>query len=597
MISFLVSHLIENEIDGYLFNTSDNHNNENIGSCDFRLQKLTGFTGSNALAFLSKDRNILWTDGRYKIQVKSELKNNFVFIEKINEFYEIINENYKKVGLDKRNFSYSFFNNLKSKTENVEYKNVDDIIDKTIKPDERIFNKIYDLESYKMNNYINNKFNKDDFEWLDFDSIFLEDNITGSKRIDKIQKIRENLKKDEIYVLTVLDEIAWLFNMRGIDIHTTTVFYSFAIISYESSILYTGDIETANKILEKEDGNNYLNNYKTYVKDYYEFEKDLLKIENKKIKISKEVNSFIYDTLKIKNKISFTNEISKKKSIKNRMEILGSVLSHIYDAISLCKLFDYLQEKLDKFENVSENDASKKLADLKKEHNGFLFPSFDSISGYGKNGAQIHYKGGETHIQKNSLYLLDSGSQYLFGTTDVTRTVCFGEPSDEHKEMFTLVLKGQLDAMNSLLPKKTNGSALDYFARRYLWNNEYDFPHSTGHGVGHSLNVHESPPSISTKGTEIESEMIFSIEPGYYKENDFGIRIEDLVVTKNYKEDFIKMHNLTLAPLQKKMINENLLNEDHKKYLKSFNEKVRNILGRFLDENELGYKFMMENTY
>lgn len=331
--------------------------------------------------------------------------------------------------------------------------------------------------------------------------------------------------------------------------------------------------------------------------DYYKFEKFLQCIRNKKVKIGKNVNAFIYDTLVTnKNVVLFSDMISDLKSIKNRTELFGFVLSHIYDSIALCKLFDWMDYKLINNEKISEAEVSTQLISFKEKNKGFKSPSFETISAYAGNGAIIHHRGGNDEVKRDNLYLIDSGSQYVFGTTDVTRTICLGEPSLEQKNNFTTVLKGQINAMLANIPNKSLGSVLDTITREPIWKLEYTYPHGTGHGVGHFLNVHESPPTIGTSEARLQTDMVFSIEPGYYKENEYGIRIEDLVVTRKKSKNYLKLINLTLVPLQKKMIHEDLLTNDQKDYLLEFNAKVKKVLSSYIKPNELGYKFLMENT-
>ncbi|KAM0685504.1 hypothetical protein COBT_003284, partial [Conglomerata obtusa] len=533
MLSLLVSQLVDNEIDGYLLNNSDTHSNEYIGPSDLRLQNLTGFTGSNALAFFSKDVFLLWTDSRYYIQARNELVKEFKLIEDLDEFFKQIAKVSKITGIDKRFFSIKQILSFEKKASGLNFKGIDDIVDKVYKPKKKIFNEVYDLEQYKISEFFGSKLDKEDFDWLDIDSIYTENNVTGSKRIDKIQKIKKSLCDNEALIVSALDEISWLFNLRGNDIPYNSVFYSYAIITKKRVILFSGHYKSVEKIAKNEDGNNNLIEQTFLVKDYIEFENFLKCIRNKKVKIGKNVNAYIHDKLvEYKNEIEYCNLISDLKSIKNRTELFGFVLSHIYDSIALCKLFDWIYQQLINSNKISEEEVSNQLIKFKKNTKGFISPSFETISAFAGNGAIIHHKGGKDIIKRDNIFLIDSGSQYLFGTTDVTRTVCFGEPSLEQKINFTTVLKGQINAMLAIIPKKSPGSVLDIITREPIWKLEYNYPHGTGHGVGHFLNVHESPPTIGSTETQLQTDMVFSIEPGYYKENEYGIRIEDLVVTR-----------------------------------------------------------------
>ncbi|KAM0677946.1 hypothetical protein BDAP_001426 [Binucleata daphniae] len=596
MLTMIISQLEKNNIDGYLFNTSDCHSNEYIGQSDLRLQTITHFTGSNALAFIGKKQSFLWTDGRYHIQAKKELNKSFELITDNGDFFEKINKIGGKIGLDKKLFTMKNLESYTKKAKNVVFVHVDDLIDNVIAPVKKEFNRIIDLEEKKINNFIMYEELLRTFKWIDFDTIYLDDNVTGSRRIDKLTKIREQLNDDEVFITTSLDEIAWLFNLRGSDITYNPVFYSYAIIDTEETYLFMNDELMQEMLRYKEDGNNDLYRYSITVKRYEQFEEQIKKISNKKVKLNKSANSYIHEILqKNNNEICSVNYIAEHKSVKNRTELLGFVIAHIYDAISLCKLFEWIENRIDT-EIITEIDVANKLEEYKKKNPGYVTPSFETISSFGENGANIHHKGSDAKLSKDSLFLLDSGSQYYFGTTDITRTLCFGEPAHEQKKIFTAVLKGQLDAITAIIPKKSSSSVLDTLSRSHIWKYMYDYPHSTGHGVGHFLNVHESPPSVSGNGDKLSPDMVFSIEPGYYKESDYGIRIEDLVVTKNKGKDFIEMINLTFTPLQKKMILEDMLSPEHKTYLQNYNAKVRKTLETFMDKNETGYRFMLQNT-
>lgn len=289
--------------------------------------------------------------------------------------------------------------------------------------------------------------------------------------------------------------------------------------------------------------------------------------------------------------------MSEAKSQKNKVEVLGFIMAHIFDGVSLCILFDWMEKKL-LHESLTELDVSRKLIEIKKQINGYFSPSFETISATSENSAIIHHKGSTKEINPLELYLIDSGTQYFFGTTDVTRTLIFSEPNDEQKNDFTTVLKGQMDAMTAIIHKSYNSSLFDVLARLPIWeqNEVDDFEHSTGHGVGHFLNVHESPPHISTNGKKLSENMIFSIEPGLYKRGKHGIRIEDLVIVRPFSDTKFLLKNLTLAPLQMKMINFDLLEEKHKTYIREFNKRVWDVLGGFIKEDQPGYQFLRINT-
>ncbi|TBU04665.1 M24 metallopeptidase [Hamiltosporidium tvaerminnensis] len=489
---------------------------------------------------LKNGSSVLYTDSRYFIQAEKELSNDFKLKkmgidENIYEYVQTIG-GIKKIAINYKNISYSRLNDMRSKFEKNGVEIVHDDLTESIWPNKPkiTYNEIIDLEKIKANTF------------LDVNS---NENITGSNYMDKINKLREKLSDDQVFILSELDSISWLFNLRGSDIDYNPVFYAYSIISNDKAIIFI-DREIERKDVE--------------IKKYSEF----------------------YDFLKVE----VSDLIGELKSQKNEIEIKGFELAHINDGISLCSLFEWMENNIGK----TEKTIADKLEEYKRMLSGFISPSFDTISAYGPNAAIFHHLASETVVESRNLFLIDSGSQYLYGTTDVTRTIHLGEPTKEQKHDFTLVLKGPLAAMRQVFPKEKDSSVLDTLARMFLWNEKKDFGHGTGHGVGHFLNVHEAPPGISQKGDLLKENQIFSIEPGFYKENDYGIRIEDLVVVKK-DENFFKLENLTMAPLQLKMMDLNILNDDEVNFINEFNKKVGFVLQNKLEKGH-GYDFMMRNT-
>ncbi len=275
------------------------------------------------------------------------------------------------------------------------------------------------------------------------------------------------------------------------------------------------------------------------------------------------------------------------KAIKNQTEIKNMVKTHIYDGAALTK-FIYWIKNNKKF-NFTEIDAEKKLEKFRKQNINYLYPSFNTIAGSGPNSAIIHYRANklsQRKIKKNDIFLCDSGGQYKYGTTDVTRTLCFNKPPKRIKDIFTRVLKGHIAVANTNLNKKKTGKIIDKSARYYLNKINLDYAHGTGHGVGFFLNVHEGPQAISKYNeVPLKPGMILSNEPGYYRENEFGIRIENLVYIKKHKnKNFFK--NLTLAPIDTDLVNFKLLNKEEKNYLSKYHLEVYSKISKFLDSKE-----------
>ena len=275
------------------------------------------------------------------------------------------------------------------------------------------------------------------------------------------------------------------------------------------------------------------------------------------------------------------------KSIKNKSEIKHMINAHNEDGLALTKFIFWIKNINKK--KITELDATNKLEKFRKKSKNYLFPSFDTIAGSGSNGAIVHYKATKKSnrtINKNDLFLFDSGGQYNFGTTDVTRTICFSQPKQSIKNVFTKVLKGHIAVISTNLKKDNTGKKIDISARKFLKKDGLDYAHGTGHGVGFFLNVHEGPQSISRYNTvKLKEGMILSNEPGYYKKGHYGIRIENLIYIKKENGN-LYFQNLTLAPIEKDLINYDLLDEAEKDYLFRYHLEIYSKYCKFLNRNE-----------
>ncbi|MDC3117844.1 M24B family metallopeptidase, partial [Candidatus Pelagibacter sp.] len=275
------------------------------------------------------------------------------------------------------------------------------------------------------------------------------------------------------------------------------------------------------------------------------------------------------------------------KSIKNKVELDNMIKTHLIDGIALTKFIFWLKNK--KKLDITEVNAQNKLEYFRKQNPKYLFPSFDTIAGSGKNGAIVHYRATKNStklLKKNEIFLCDSGGQYKFGTTDVTRTICFSNQTKKIKNIFTNVLKGHIAVVNTDLNKKKTGRLIDIQARKFLKKENLDYNHGTGHGVGFFLNVHEGPQAISRQNSvKIQNGMILSNEPGYYKKGKFGIRIENLIYANKVRDKLI-FKNLTLAPIEKDLINFELLTKKERNYIFNYHLEVYSKLSPFLNKKE-----------
>ena len=319
--------------------------------------------------------------------------------------------------------------------------------------------------------------------------------------------------------------------------------------------------------------------------------KFLIKIKNKKIQLDSSSCSVFFKNILKKNNIIFEKQdpIYFFKSIKNKIEIKNIIKTHVYDGVALTKFLFWVKNNF-RSKKISEISAQKKLLYYRKNNKTFVSLSFPTISGSGPNGAIIHYIANQKSnriLKKGDLYLVDSGGQYNYGTTDVTRTISLDNTQSKIKNIFTRVLKGHIAVANYNLNKNTSGSEIDVVARKPLKQINLDYAHGTGHGVGYFLNVHEGPQAIS-KGNHIKLKegMVLSNEPGYYESGKFGIRIENLVTIKKYKKK-IKFENLTLAPIDKSLIEKKLLTISEIKWLNSYHSKVFKKLKNFMNKSEI----------
>ena len=405
----------------------------------------------------------------------------------------------------------------------------------------------------------------------------------------KFSIINKLLKKKKInnFFFCSPESISWLLNIRSNEIKYMPTVQSFLLFSL-NFINYFFIKKNSKKI--KEFFKNYLkisqfNNLKNILINFAVCNRE---IYLDPIKTPYFIENFLQ---KIGVKVFYEHDpCDDLKCIKNPIEINGMRNSHIRDGVSICKFLFWLDKSINKNEKVSEITASKKINYFKKKNYLYKGPSFETISAYGSNSSIIHYRvtnKSDKVLKKNNLYLLDTGTQYIDGTTDITRTVAIGNnPSLEQQDRFTRVLKGNLRLSHTYFTYNTTGMILDRIARRYLKKEKLDYDHGTGHGVGSYLSVHEGPISISKLSkTKFKEGMVLTNEPGYYKEANYGIRIENMILVAK-KNNLLTFEILTLVPIDKKLINEKLLNNKEKDLLNIYHKKVFNKIYRYLSYEE-----------
>ena len=556
--------LNQQNCDGYLIPKNDEYFGEYVPKNKDRLKFISGFTGSAGLALILKNKSYLFVDGRYTLQAKAEINKNFEICEipKIKPHYILKNLNKKiTLGFDPKLFTSSTLKNI--------------ISNSLIKP-KPINNNLIDIIWKNKKKINNNKF------------YILEEKYHGENYLNKISKVCKFLKlKDIHYLLTTATEnISWLLNIRGSDALYSPLTNGKILFNKNGKIIFFTNIKKITPQIKKAFKKKVI-----FIKEEL-FVNYLRKIKNSKILIDKKTCSFYYEkNIHSSNKlIDIEDPIYLLKAIKNKTEISNTKIAHLFDGIALTKFIFWLKNNYKKTK-ITEISAQNKLENYKKQNKDFLYPSFSTISGFAANGAIVHYRSSHKTnktIKGNNLYLLDSGSQYFYGTTDVTRTIAIGEISNFKKKIYSNVLKGHIAVALYKINKSTLGKHIDRVARAPLLKLSHNYSHGTGHGVGYFLNVHEGPQGLSPfNNHKILPGMILSNEPGFYKENDFGIRIENLIYCEKINGNHSKFVNLTMVPIDKDCINKKLLNKNEINWINNYHQKIFYILKPFMNNTEL----------
>ncbi len=551
-INILKGKFNQYKIDGYIIPKNDDYFSEYAKND--RLRAITNFSGSAGIAVILKKNNYLFVDGRYTIQAHQESSKNFNIIEIHKKLPHKIIKNYN-LGYDPRLFTKNTLKKYFSHNELISINQ--NLIDQISKFNEKKTKPFYSLEK----------------------------KIVGETHQSKISKVVKflNSKKADYLLVSAPENVAWLLNIRGYDNPNSPIPNARLIIHKSKKIyLITKKSKAFNIIKEKKIKKNQVINNNEFLTVINQLPGRNIIIDNKTCSIFNE--NIIKKKFKI---LKFSDPIYKLKSIKNMSEIKHMIESHKKDGLALTK-FIYWIKNVNK-KSITEVDAQNKLEKFRRLNEDYLFPSFNTIAGTGSNGAIVHYRATSKNtkkIEKKDIFLVDSGGQYKYGTTDVTRTICFTEQNQNIKNAYTNVLKGHIAVAQTNLNKANTGKKIDIRARKFLKKEGLDYAHGTGHGVGFFLNVHEGPQSISKHNNiKIMKGMILSNEPGYYKKNHFGIRIENLVFVKKLK-DKLSFENLTLAPVEKDLINYQLLNESEKDYLFKYHLKIYSEYSDSLNKKE-----------
>ena len=571
----------EKNIYAYIVPSSDYHQSEYVGDYFKSREFMSGFTGSSGTLIISMDEAGLWTDGRYFIQAENELKDSGIKLFKMGEegvptIEEYLLEKLPKnstLGFDGRVMSVkegqSLANKLAFKGINIEYKYdlVNDIWeDRCLLPTEKAF--------------------------------LLGTEYSGESFSDKLSRIRAVMKekKATTHILASLDDIAWLFNIRGRDVKSNPVVLSYAVISIDSVYLFI-DKNKIGKDIRAE-----LSKENVQIKGYeevYEFIKNIDENEVVLIDTSK-VNYAIYNNIPSNvQKIEERNPSILFKSIKNEIELKNIRNSHIKDGVAFTKFMYWLKNNIGKIE-ITEISATQKLEEFRREQDKFIEPSFSTIAAYKDHAAMMHYSATEESnykLEPRDLFLVDSGGQYFDGTTDITRTIALGPIPENVRKDFTNVVRGMIRLSKAKFLYGCRGYNLDILARGPLWEEGVDYKCGTGHGIGFVLNVHEGPNGFRWKVREdiddsciLEEGMVTTNEPGVYVENSHGIRIENEIVVrkaeKNEYGQFMDFEVITFAPIDLDAIDESLILKDEKVYLNNYHKQVYDKISLYLNEEE-----------
>ena len=573
-ISSLQKTLLDKKIDICIFPMSDPHLSEYIPEYWKYIQWLSGFSGSAGILVITTNDAFLLVDGRYHVQAKKQLENTnikMVPLDSINSFLKWIIqnvENNSKIYLDSKIIPLKFKENLQNALLHL---NVDFVED-------------FDLISLI----------REDSPPLPSNEIFIhEEEFIGESTPNKIAKIRNSLKDVNYLLISSLDDIAWITNLRGSDVEYNPVFLSYLLISHDEVVLFVDLSKVSLSVME------YLRDVNIKVLPYFDLESHLREIQSCNVLLDFNKTT-IYISSLLASKNTLINKINPStilKSIKNENELNHIENAMDADGVALCKFFMWFEEATKSKNKINELDIADKLSEFRSLNKFYVSDSFGSIVGFNANGALPHYRASEAsfaYIQGDGLLLIDSGAQYKNGTTDITRVFPIGTITKEHKRDYTLTLKAHINMTSAIFPKHIPMPLLDSLTRAPLWKEGIDYIHGTGHGVGYFLNVHEGPQVLSyfadiNDVNRAECGMIISIEPGIYHKGKWGVRLENLVVLKEKSnfDNFLYFETLTMYPFESSCIDLNLLSIDEINWINAYHKKVFKRLSVYLEGDSL----------
>lgn len=522
---------------------------QDILQCENKLQKLTGFSGSSGILLITKDEAFLLVDGRYELQAREETDAKLITVvdalPRLKNICDIlIDKNIGAVGYNAWWHSVAEMEFIRRKYDKINFKDVGDWLGLADEHSVEILNR----------------------------GVEFAGKCTAEKITEVVAEIER--RNADYYLLTSADSVSWLLNIYARDLPYSPVVRTWAAVDREGKVkLYGDNLHQECDVSGCRDLAAFLQN-----------------AADRKILYDPHTTPEALKATSSARMIKTNDVCQMLKAQKNSVELQGMINCHIRDGVAVSKLLYWLEGN---YENKSELDVVDKLHQLRSEQQYFFSESFATIAAYGGNGAIVHYQPNRktnAELRQNGILLIDSGGQYLDGTTDITRTVILGEPTDEMKHDFTTVLKAHIALASACFPEDTSGIKLDVLARSHLWQNGDDYKHGTGHGVACFGNVHEGPISISSGGSELgfKENIVVSNEPGVYRQNRYGIRIENLQYTAKAdgKDGFLEFKYLTKVPIDKRLINKYMLNNRELAWLNEYHREVYASLAAFMDEPE-----------
>ncbi|KAH8821593.1 putative Xaa-pro aminopeptidase P [Xylogone sp. PMI_703] len=598
----------KHNVDIYIVPSEDCHSSEYIAACDARREFISGFSGSAGCAVVTHEKAALATDGRYFNQASKQLDDNWLLLKQglqdvptWQEWSAEQSEGGKTVGVDPTVISAPEARKL---AEKIKKRGGQELV----AIEENLVDKIWGAERPPRPSE---------------PVKVLAQQFAGKDVKSKLDDLRKELDKKNSsgFVVSLLDEIAWLFNLRGSDIPYNPVFFSYATVTPTAATLYVDSSKLSSECKSYLSDNGIsIRPYESIFDDSQALSESLGTVNGaeqpeakiKKFMVSNKTSWALKRALGGDTKVvEVRSPIGDSKAVKNETELEGMRACHIRDGAALIEYLAWLEDQLIvQKATIDEVAAADKLEALRAKQKHFVGLSFDTISSTGPNAAVIHYKperGNCSVIDPKKIYLCDSGAQYLDGTTDTTRTVHFLEPTEMEKKAFTLVLKGHIALDVAVFPKGTSGFALDTLARQFLWEEGLDYRHGTGHGVGSYLNVHEGPVGIGTRIQYSEVPLapgnVLSNEPGYYEDGSFGIRTENMIMVKEVDtshrfgdKPYLGFEYVTMVPYCRKLIDETLLTRKEKHWLNEYHANVYSKTKDYFKEDPLTIKWLERET-